>query len=345
MAHADMELTPRARPTWATAPATGPPAWLMSAVRRGIHLLLVLLLVSFGTFVLLDLAPQDPAVAILGDRATPEEIAQIHQELGLDDPVLVRYGHWLGDAVHGDLGTSLVAPFGSVMDRIRAALPISLELALLGEIIALVVAIPLAVWSAYKDDGVVDRLSTRVTFGLLSVPVFVSGLVLALLFSLHWKLFPRAGWIRLTSQDGVVENLRHAVLPSVALALPLVALFTQVLRAEMAETLQEDYIQAARAKGLPPWRILLRHALRPSSLSLVTLSGVSLGYLIGGAVLVESIYGLPGLGRVLADAVGASDYPLVQGIVLIIAVAYVLINALVDVLYAVLDPRIRHERR
>lgn len=302
----------------------------------------MLWLVSLGTFMLLTLAPGDPAVAILGERATPSAIARIHDQLGLDLPLVTRYLLWLGDAAIGDLGQSLVPPGGSVIARVGTALPISAQLAVMAVVMALVVAVPLAVWSAYRRGGVLDRLCGGLSFATMSLPSFVSGLVLALLFAVNLNIFPRAQWVRLSA--GVGDNLLHAILPAVCLALPLAAVYIRTLRSEMIQVLREPAIEFAYARGLPVRRVLFRYALPPASLSLLTLSGVSLGTLIGGTVVVETIYALPGLGHLLVGAVGASDYPLVQGIVLLIAVFYVLVNALIDASYALLDPRARHGR-
>jgi peptide/nickel transport system permease protein len=315
-----------------------------AVARRVVRLVAVLFLVTLGTFMLMQLAPENPAVAQLGTHATPAEIAAIDHQLGLDRPIITQYRQWLGRAVRGDLGRSFLSPFPPVAKSIGEALPISLELALLGEVIALLIAIPVGVWSGYREAGTFDRISGGLSFAFLSIPVFVSSLVLALLFAFDVRLFPRTGWVRLTASAGVGENLRYALLPSIALALPLAAVYTRLLRTDMSRTLREDYIQVARAKGLSIRRVLFRHALRPSSISLVTISGVSLGYLIGGTVIVETIFGLPGLGRILVTAVGSNDYPLVQGIVLVLAVVYVFVNVLVDLLYSVLDPRIRYVR-
>lgn len=310
-------------------------------VRRVPRVLAVLLLASFGTFMLLHLTPGDPAAAILGQTATPQAVRQLDHQMGLDRPLWSQYWHWLGHALSGNLGVSLVPPGGTVVSRIGQALPVSLELALLAVAMALVVAIPVAVWSAYREGRAFDRAASGISFGLLSTPTFVTGLVLALLLALEVRAFPRAEWVRISSSAGLLSNLSHAFLPALTLALPLVASFTRVLRSEMIQTLREDYIQFAYAKGLPIPVILFRYALRPSSLSLITLSGVTLGALLGGTVIVETIYALPGLGNLLVGAVGNNDYPLVQGIVLVIAVVYVLVNTFVDLSYGWLDPRTR----
>ncbi len=308
---------------------------------RAPRLLAVLLLASFGTFMLLHLTPGDPAVAILGQSATPQAVRELHHQLGLDQPLWTQYWHWLGHALSGNLGQSLVPPSGAVVSRIGQALPVSLELSVLAVAMALVVAVPVAVWSAYREGRAFDRASSTVSFGLLSAPTFVTGLVLAFLLALEVRAFPRSEWVRLSSSAGLTANLSHAFLPALTLSLPLMASYTRVLRSEMLQTLREDFIQFAYAKGLPIRTVLFRYALRPSSLSLVTLSGVTLGALIGGTVVVETIFALPGLGNLLVGAVGSNDYPLVQGVVLVIAVVYVLVNTLVDVSYGWLDPRTR----
>ncbi len=314
---------------------------IAAGLRGLVHLVLVLLLVSFGTFMLLHLTPGNPAVAVLGQSATPSAVRQIDRQLGLNQPIFTQYVHWLGHALSGNLGTSLVSPGGSVASRIGQALPVSLELALLAVVMALIVAIPVGVWSAYREGSRFDRVASTTSFGLLSVPPFVTGLILALLLALDVHVFPRAEWVRISS-GGLIANLTHAFLPALTLALPLMAMYIRVLRAEMVQTLREDFILFARARGLSLRKVLFRYALRPSSISLVTLSGISLGTLLGGTVIVETIYALPGLGNLLVTAVGNNDYPLVQGIVLVIAVAYVLVNVVVDRSYSVLDPRMRH---
>jgi peptide/nickel transport system permease protein len=318
---------------------------LLRLGRRGVHLVLVLFLVSIGTFMLLQLTPGDPAIAILGNSATPQAVKQIDHQLGVDQPLLTQYGHWMSHALTGNLGRSLVPPGGTVAGRIGQALPVSLELTILAVAMALAMAIPIGVWSAYRAGGQFDRFFSGASFGLLSTPGFVTGLVLALLFALEVRAFPRSQWVRITSNQGLGANLSHAFLPALTLALPLMAIYTRLLRADMVQTLQEDYITFARAKGMPVRRLLLRYALRPSSISLITLSGVTLGALIGGTVIVETIYALPGMGQLLVSAVSDNDYPIVQGVVLVIAVSYVLVNLFVDASYGFLDPRTRRGRR
>jgi peptide/nickel transport system permease protein len=301
----------------------------------------VLFVVSVGIFLLVELVPGDPATQVLGPNSTPEDYERVREAMGLDDPLFQRYGDWVTDAVvHQDLGENLVPPIEPVTDRLRRAFAVNLELALLALVIALVVAIPVGVVSAYKAGGRFDRLATASTFGIVSVPSFLAGIVLILVVGVNWKLFPIGQWAR-PSEKGWATNLHHAFLPAFTLALGEMAVFSRLIRNDMVATLQEDYILAAKAKGMPTRHILLREALRPSSFSLVTLAGVSLGRLIGGTVIVEALFSLPGVGRVIVDGALSSDFTLVQGGVLFIAVLYVLLNLAVDLLYSFLDPRIR----
>lgn len=304
-----------------------------------VELVAVLLLVSLGVFGLLALVPGDPAVAVLGEGRTPEEYAALRGELGLDEPFWSRYLDWLGGALTGDLGTSLVPPQGPVLDRIVAALPVSAELALLGLVMALAIALPLAMWSASHPGGRADRSISAATFGLLSMPSFLVGLLLIALLVNTLDLFPRNEWVRLG--DSVTGNLHHAFLPALTIALMEAAMFTRILRNDLVTTLREDYILSARARGLSPLRILLSDALRPSSFSLVTVLGLSIGRLVGSTVIVEYLFALPGMGKLVIDAANQGNYPVVQGAVLVVAVIYVGSNALIDRSYGLLDPRTR----
>jgi peptide/nickel transport system permease protein len=223
----------------------------------------------------------------------------------------------------------------AIMDR----LPVTLELTLLSMFMALAIAIPLGVLSAYRVGSRFDRAVTGVTFGLLALPNFIFALVLILVLAVQFNVFPATGWTPLS--DGLFDNLRSAFLPALTLAVGNIAVFTRLLRTDMIATLQEDHVTLARAKGLPTRRILFRHALRPSSFSLLTVAGLQVGALLSGTVIVETIFGLPGVGRLLLDSINARDLLTVQGVVLLLAVSFVLINFVVDLLYTVLDPRIR----
>jgi peptide/nickel transport system permease protein len=303
----------------------------------------VLFLVSLGTFFLVELVPGDPAQQVLGPNSTAEDYERIREEMGLNKPVVERYVDWLSKAVRGDLGRNLVPPSTKVTDRLKDAFPVNLELAVLALGMAFVIALPVAMWSAYRAGSRFDRVASASMFGLISVPSFLAGILLLLIFAINWRTFPLGQWSRPTDK-GWATNLKHAFLPALTLALNEAAVFARLLRSDMMSTLQEDYILAARAKGMPTGHILAREALRPSSFSLITLAGVSLGRLIGGTVIVERVFALPGVGRVIIDAATKSDYTLVQGGVLVIAVVYILLNLVVDLLYSYLDPRIRRGR-
>lgn len=310
--------------------------------KRAGEVLAVLLLASFATFALQTMVPQDPAVLILGEGRSPEEYAEVREDLGLDDHLLVRYGRWLGDAVQGDLGESIIPPRTDVTDRVLSALPVSLELALLGLGMAVLVSVPLAMWAAHRAGGLVDRVIGMGTFGLLSIPTFLAGLLLigALVNGMGW--FPRAEWVRLS--EDVVGNLRHAFLPALTVALVESATFTRVLRNDLVDTLGQDFVLASRAKGMPTRHVLFVEALRPSSFSALTLLGISLGRLIGSVVIVEYLFAIPGVGSLIVLSATRGDYPMVQGAVLLAALVYVVSNTLVDTTYGLLDPRVRRRR-
>jgi peptide/nickel transport system permease protein len=306
---------------------------------KAVQLVTVLLIVSFGTFMLSALLPGDPAVAILGEGQPPEAYAQVRQELGLNDALLGRYVDWLGSVLRGDFGTSLIPPRSNVTERLLAAFPVSLQLAVMALILALLISIPLAMISAYRAGGVVDRIVSAITFGILSVPSFVAGLLLIAVAVNQFELFPRAHWVRIT--ESLPDNLYHAFLPMVTIALLEIPTFTRLLRSDLVNTLQEDFVLASRAKGMPSWRIMLFDAFRPSSYSIITVVGLSLASLIGSTVIVETLFSLPGMGSLVVKAAGQGDLPIVQGAVLVIAVTYVVINTLVDAAYSIVDPRIR----
>jgi peptide/nickel transport system permease protein len=300
----------------------------------------VLLIVSIGTFLLVQLVPGDPAVQVLGPNSTKEDYERVRTEMGLDKPLTTRYVDWLSGVVfHQDLGDNLVAPVEPVSRRLMRAFPVNIELAILALAITLLVSIPLGVFSAHKQGSALDRAVTASTFGMVSIPTFLVGMLLILVLASQWKLFPVGQWAR-PSEKGLATNLHHAFLPALTLAITEIAVFTRLIRNDMITTLNEDYILAAKAKGLPTRHILWREALRPSSFSLVTVAGISLGRLIGGTIIVEALFGLPGIGRVIVDGALNSDYTVVQGGVLFIAVTYVVLSFAVDLLYHVLDPRV-----
>lgn len=312
----------------------------MKLIRRKLPwLLFTVLAVSFLTFMLTSLLPGDPARSILGEQATEEALAQVRADLGLDRPLPVRYLNWLGGVVTGDLGRSYQTG-QSVSSAILERVPVTLQLGVTAIVFALIMAIPLGIISAYRSGGVVDRTITGATFALLSVPNFMMAILLIYLFAVYLGWFPATGWTRLTADP--IGSLRGTVMPAFALSAVNIAVFTRLLRTDMIATLQEDFVTMAEAKGLSTRRILLKHALKPSSFSLLTIVGIQLGAVIGGSVVIEEIFALPGVGRLLFTSILNRDLIMVQGVVLVISVAYIVVNFCVDLLYSVLDPRIRH---
>jgi peptide/nickel transport system permease protein len=304
-----------------------------------LRLIATLLAVTFLTFTMVALLPGDPVDTILGTaERDPAVEAQIREDLNLDDPFLVRYFTWLGDAVTGDLGDSYITD-QPVADTISQRVPVTAQLAFMAIFIAVVVAIPVGVLGAYKQSRWQDTVSSAAVQVALSIPNFIVGIFLVWLFAVQLNWLPSSNWSRLS--DGVVDNLKTSIMPSVALALGAMALFSRLIRSDMVATLKEDYILSARAKGLSDRYILFRHALRPSSLSLMTVVGISFGALLGGTVVIETLFAIPGLGFSLINAINARDILLIQGITVFIAVMFVIINTVVDLLYVVLDPRIR----
>ncbi|MFD6672973.1 ABC transporter permease [Rhodococcus zopfii] len=299
---------------------------------------LVILLVTIAVVALLSLAPGSVAQVILGENATPEAVAALNAELGLDAPFWSQHTAWLGNAVQGDLGTSPLTG-QSVSEAIGERLPVTLQLAVMGLVIALVVAILMGIASASRPGSGLDRSTNAVSAVFLSVPAFIAGPILIYFLAIQLQIFPVMGWSRIS--EGLGENLRSAFLPAIAIALTEIAAFHRLLRTDLIGTLREDFVAAARAKGLSSRYVMFRHALRPSSFSLITLAGINLGRLIGGTVIVETLFGLPGLGQLVASSITSRDVIMVQGIVVFIAVVYVCINTLVDLSYQVIDPRVR----
>ena len=301
-------------------------------------LLVILLAATALTFFITNVLPGDAAVAILGDNATPADIASLRTELGLDRNIVVRYADWLSHALRGDLGKSYRTR-ENISTMIGDRLPVTLELILLTQLIALAFAVPAGILAAYRSRTKVDSALATVSIGLLSTPAFVKGILLIYLMSVLLGWFPASGFKSLS--DGLGANLHSLALPAMTLALAEFPVYMRLLRADMISTLQQDYILVARAKGLSVREILLGHALRPSSLSLVTVVGINLGRLVGGAVIIETLFALPGIGQMLVNAVYQHDQFVIQGVVLVIATGFVLINLLVDLMYALIDPRVR----
>ena len=314
----------------------------MYVLRRLPSLLATLFAVSLLTFLMTSLLPGDPALQILGaENATPEAVAAVRADLGLDDPLPVRYLNWIGDALTGDFGRSYRTN-EPVSEAIIDRLPVTAEIGILAIIIALLVAIPVGMLSAYRSGTRTDKLISSTSFGLLAVPNFMVAIFLILIFAVWLGVLPATGWVNFT--DNPVQNLRSALLPALSLAIAEMAVYTRLLRTDMIGTLQQDFVTMARVKGVSNRRILFRHALRPSSFSLMTVAGVQVGAIIGGSVVIETLFALPGVGRLLLEAVLVRDLLMVQGVALVIAVSYVVVNFTVDILYSYLDPRISHGR-
>lgn len=306
-----------------------------------LRLIATLFAVTFLTFLMVALLPGDPVDTILGTGPRAPGIEeQIRDDLNLDDPFFVRYVSWLGDAVTGELGTSYITD-QPVSDTIKQRLPVTAQLALMSVVLSVVLAIPIGVLGAYKQGKWPDTVTSAGVQVALSVPNFIFGIFLIWLFAVQLQWLPASNWNRFS--NGVVDNMKTAILPASALALSQMALYSRLVRSDMMATLRENYILSARAKGMSDRYILFRHALRPSSLSLMTIVGISFGALLGGTVIIESLFGLPGLGFSLIAAINSRDILVIQGIVVFIAAAFVIINTIVDLLYAVLDPRIRRK--
>lgn len=264
---------------------------------------------------------------------------RLRHDLAFDKSVPTQYLRWAGNALHGDFGRAYTPPSEPVSTKLARALPPTLELMLLASIVSLIVAIPLGVYGAYRENSLGDRLATGLSFFMLAIPSFVLALYLIALFAVTLN------WLPITYspiKDGLLNNLKSEIMPVLALSAGSVAVFARLLRSDMIATLHEDFILMARAKGLPPWKILFQHALRPSSFSLLTVVGINFGTLIGGTVILEVMFASDGIGKLMVTAISTRDYLVVQAVVLIISVTYVTANVLIDILYTLLDPRIRH---
>jgi peptide/nickel transport system permease protein len=304
-------------------------------LRRFAATIPVLLIVAVLVFMVLRLAPGDPAAILAGDAASTEQIARIRTSLGLDKPILAQFGIWLGNIAVGDLGESFYYKM-KVTTLIGQRLEPTLALATLTILLAVAVAVPLGVVAAWRFGGWFDRALMGFSVLGFSVPVFV----LAYIVSLKLGLLPVQGYQRIA--DGFWPFLYHLILPSVTLSVIYIALIARVTRASVLEALGEDYIRTARAKGLPEFRVLVRHGLANAAVPIVTVIGIGIALLIGGVVVTESVYAIPGLGRLTVDAVLARDFPTIQGVILFFSFIYVMLNLLIDLSYVFLDPRIRY---
>jgi peptide/nickel transport system permease protein len=308
-------------------------------VRRVLATIPVMAFVALFVFSLLYIAPGDPAAVIAGEQASPADVEKIRTSLGLDRPFLVRFTEWSGQVLRGDLGISMFTGL-PVTELIRQRIEPTLSLMIVTLLLAVTVAVPIGVVAAWKSGSWIDR--AVMTFAVIgfSVPVFVVGYLLAYVFALQLDWLPVQGYTPFAK--GLWPWLENLILPAIALGFVFIALIARITRATMLEVLSQDYIRTARAKGLGERGVLFLHALKNAAVPIVTVIGIGIALLIGGAVVTESVFAIPGLGRLTIDAIVRRDYPLIQGIVLMFSFVYVLVNLAIDLIYTVLDPRIRY---
>jgi peptide/nickel transport system permease protein len=312
---------------------------LAYVVRRVLATIPVVLLVALFVFSLLYLAPGDPAAIIAGDQATPADVERIRASLGLDRPFLVRFFDWFWHVLNGDLGTSIFTNL-PVTHMIAQRIEPTVSLMILTLILSLSCAIPMGTIAAWKHGTIIDRLVMMTAVFGYSTPVFVVGYLLAYVFALYLDWLPVQGFTSITV--GLGPFLRNLILPATALGLVYMALIARITRATMLDVLSQDYVRTAKAKGVGQRGVLFVHALKNAAVPIVTIVGIGFAALIGGAVVTESVFAIPGLGRLTVDAILRRDYPVIQGVVLMFSFVYVLVNLMVDLLYTVFDPRIRY---
>jgi peptide/nickel transport system permease protein len=308
-------------------------------IRRVLTTIPVMAFVALFVFSLLYIAPGDPAAVIAGDQASAEDIERIRHGLGLDRPFLVRFAEWSWQVLQGDLGTSMFTGL-PVTELIKQRIEPTLSLMAVTLVFAISAAVPIGVLAAWKAGSLLDRLFMAFAVLGFSVPVFVAGYVLAYVFALQLDWLPVQGYTPLS--QGLWPWFENLILPAIALGFVYIALIARTTRAAMLEVLSQDYVRTARAKGMSERGILFLHALKNAAVPIVTVVGIGIALLIGGAVVTESVFAIPGLGRLTIDAIVRRDYPLIQGIVLMFSMVYVLVNLAIDLLYTLVDPRIRY---
>ena len=294
--------------------------------------------VAFVVFLLLYLTPGDPAAILAGDAATTDDIRRVREALGLDRPFLIRFGEWAGALLRGDLGTSIFTKL-PVTRLIAQRIEPTLALTLCTLVVAVAVALPMGVIAAARAGSWIDRSVMAFTVIGFSLPVFVLAYILIMVFSIELDWLPVQGYRPI--RDGVWQWLRHLILPSLALGTVYMALIARITRASMLDVLSQDYVRTAQAKGLTEGSVLVGHALKNAAVPIMTVVGIGIALLIGGAIVTETVFAIPGIGRLTVDAILRRDYPIIQGVILIFSGAYVLINLAVDLSYMLFDPRIR----
>jgi len=308
-------------------------------IRRLLLVIPTMLVVAIFAFGLLNLTPGDPASLMAGEQETPEDIERLRKAMGLDKPIGERFIIWMGQLVRGDLGDSIRSG-KSVSSILVGRLEPTISLTVLTEILSISVAIPLGVLAAWKAHSWVDRSLMAISVVGFSVPVFFLGFMMIWVVSLKFGLLPAGGYHRIF--DGFGPYIERLIMPAVAAAIVMIALLARITRAAVIEVLQEDYVRTARAKGLPNRMVLTRHALRNASLPIITVIGLGCASLLAGIVVVEVVFAIPGLGRLLADGIKARDYPIIQGVMIFMSALYIMVNLGVDLAYAYFDPRIRY---
>jgi peptide/nickel transport system permease protein len=308
-------------------------------IRRLLATIPVMAVVALFVFSLLYIAPGDPAAVIAGDLATADDIARIHQKLGLDEPFLLRFGNWLWGILHGDLGTSIFTNL-PVSQLIAQRLEPTIALTVTTMIVAIAIAVPIGIVAAWKAGSWIDRLVMAIAVLGFSLPSFVLAYLLILFFSVKLEWLPVQGYVSL--HLGFLPFLSHIALPATALGLIYAALIARITRASMLEVLSQDYIRTAEAKGLATGDVLIGHALKNAAVPIATIIGIGVALLIGGVIVTETVFAIPGIGRLTVDAILRRDYPIIQGVVLLFSAAFVLVNLLVDLSYTLLDPRVRY---
>ncbi|MDF1509484.1 ABC transporter permease [Robertmurraya sp. DFI.2.37] len=310
--------------------------------KRIYSLIPVLFVVSVAIFLIVHITPGDPAAIILGMEATEEQIASLNEEMGLNEPIVKQYLLWVGGVLQGDFGQSYFMK-EPVLDSILSHLGPTISLAILAEIVALIIAIPIGIFAAYRRGSFTDHALMVATLLGMAVPSFLLGLLLMLSFGVYLQWLPIAGYKPLT--EGLWTHLRYLILPALSLGAIQAALVARMTRSSMLEVLNKNYVKTARSKGVKEHKVITKHALRNAFLPILTVIGQSFGTLVTGAVVVETIFNLPGLGQLIINSIERRDFSVIQGVVLFVTLIYVFINLIVDLLYGVIDPRVRLERK
>ena len=304
-------------------------------------MMIVLLIISFVIFVLLRLIPGDSATSQLGLEAGDQAYKELRMEMGLDDPIYVQYLKWFKNVLQGDLGVSWSSK-KSASELIKRRLPATISLTLLAVIIALLISIPIGVYSGIKPNSYVAHFATFFSMIGIALPSFWLGLMLILMFSVNYKIFPPSGYESFFVDP--IKGLKYLILPSFTLGFEIAAPLTRFMRSAMIEVMKEDYIRTARSKGLVEYLVISRHAIKNGMISVITVFGMFIGYLLSGSIITESVFNYPGIGTLLIQSINQRDYGIIQGIILLVSVIFMIVNLIIDISYAYLDPRIRYKK-